>query len=530
MKILICDDDISMIRVIETQINWESLGISKVLRAYNGAVAKEIIQEERPNLILCDIEMPQCNGISVLKFVYENQIPAEFVFLTCAESFEFAREAIRYGASNYLTKPLDLEELYATLQNMVAAVRKRLNEQDREADRRQSESAKINHIFQNLKDGLYSTDCVQIDHMLSREGYSFRADSMWRIICVSSDTRTSIRDGWDDGSVRYTIRRLAQEVIADRMDFSYLLVDSGERFEYLLLFLDASSLSEGELERRCHQMIQISKTQLGIAQTCLIGEPSPLYLTAKLAPQMRKTAKTLRLDYGKVYLHRDLQREQFVERGNDSDTELDVKKLLYCLKLQRIAAFIELVSAGVTAILKDRHQTAEKIALLHHDLLQTVYTYLRDNDIQARVLFRGGLMQELNDNAERSQADMVEFASYLFDQASAALSLTNGSSDIISHVKRYIAEHFREDIDRDDIAAIVFITPNYLSKRFRLETGMGLREYINQMRIEDAKRLMLTTNMSISTIAAEVGFENISYFSTVFRRLCGISPVEWREQ
>ena len=57
---------------------------------------------------------------------------------------------------------------------------------------------------------------------------------------------------------------------------------------------------------------------------------------------------------------------------------------------------------------------------------------------------------------------------------------------------------------------------------------MNLREYINQLRIEEAKRLLLSTSMSISEIASYVGYFNISYFSTVFHKLVGVSPFDWR--
>ena len=98
MKLLICDDDISTVDVIQNQIDWNALGITRILRAYNGTVAKEIILKENPELVLCDVEMPQCNGIEVLKYVSENGIHTNFAFLTCYESFEYAREAVRYGA------------------------------------------------------------------------------------------------------------------------------------------------------------------------------------------------------------------------------------------------------------------------------------------------------------------------------------------------------------------------------------------------------------------------------------------------
>ena len=98
---------------------------------------------------------------------------------------------------------------------------------------------------------------------------------------------------------------------------------------------------------------------------------------------------------------------------------------------------------------------------------------------------------------------------------------------MIGTVKRYIMNHYKEDIDRNDVAAVAYITPNYLSKRFRAEMGMSLREYINHLRIEEAKRLLLSTNATISEVASAVGYDNISYFSTVFRKICGMSPLEW---
>ena len=82
MKLLICDDDITTVDVIQNQLDTAELGITRILRAYNGVTAKELIAAERPELILCDIGMPICNGIEVLKYVYENKIETEFCFLT----------------------------------------------------------------------------------------------------------------------------------------------------------------------------------------------------------------------------------------------------------------------------------------------------------------------------------------------------------------------------------------------------------------------------------------------------------------
>ena len=83
MKLLVCDDDISTIDVIQSRLDCNELGISTILRAYNGVMAKEIIDSEKPELILCDIGMPLCNGLEVLEYSYEKNRDAEFAFLTC---------------------------------------------------------------------------------------------------------------------------------------------------------------------------------------------------------------------------------------------------------------------------------------------------------------------------------------------------------------------------------------------------------------------------------------------------------------
>jgi two-component system response regulator YesN len=529
MKILICDDDISVINVIEKQIDWTSLDIDTILRAYNGTVAKEIIEAERPNLILCDIEMPQSDGISVLKYVYNSGIPTEFMFLTCYESFEYAREAVRYGAKNYLTKPLDLKELYEALQTMVASAWKKTAEANRDAESKNREAASTNQVLSSLKDGICGTDEKKINEVLEQEHFPYRAESLWRILCLSADMTKGLDSGWDKGMMRYGLRSIAQEEIADRSDFSYLLVDSGEKLEYLLQFVPAEKYTENELESRCRRFIRVCEKQMNVSPVCLIGDVIRLSQTAEIYPRIRRRAKKLHLSYGKVFLLRDTDTQNAEDAMEVSaDTSLDEKTILQYLKLQQKEKFVESVDKSVQAIIKKGKNTEQKLDQMHQDLLQTFYSCLRDNHIQAHVLFQDETLRELDENAERTGEDMISFASYLFEKSSEALHVFDESSDVIGSVKKYISEHFKEDIDRNGIASVAFITPNYLSKRFRIEIGMSLREYINQLRIEEAKRLLLSTNLSVSDIAVEVGYDNISYFSTVFRKLCGVSPVDWR--
>lgn len=524
MKLLICDDDISTVDLIQNQLDLKEFGITRLLRAYNGVAAKEIIAGEKPELILCDIGMPQCNGIEVLKFVHNNGYQTEFAFLTCYESFEYARDAVRYGATNYLTKPLDLGELHDAMLSMVASAKAKAIKKARQ-DGALNEDSKINDFLRSLRDGFYGTDPQQIQKTMDRSHIPMKADSMWRLVCISADMMNAASNGWKPDIMRYSFQYLVQEAVADRLGFAYMISDVGERFDNVTLFVEADRLSEAELETRCRRTALICNNHMGISPVFLISNEVMLSDLAEEALPLKKRLRKYRMNQGKVFLYRDAEELDF---DMDPVTTLDEGQILSFVKRNEKTKYMETISKLLDQITQNREGGDRLIAHLHHDLLQIFYGCLRDNHISAHDLFASDSMREIDARAEASMFDMMNFAAHLFDQSVEALKTVNESSDMISSVKAYIREHFRENIDRNEIAAVAYITPNYLSKRFHSETGMSLREFINELRIDEAKRLLLTTQASVSEVACEVGFENISYFSTVFRKLCGMSPVEWK--
>lgn len=100
---------------------------------------------------------------------------------------------------------------------------------------------------------------------------------------------------------------------------------------------------------------------------------------------------------------------------------------------------------------------------------------------------------------------------------------------LIERAKHYIYDHISQEISRNDIASHVGLSPEYLSTFFRKETGKTLVDYIKSERISFAKRLLKQTNLPVSMISDNVGFDSLSYFSSVFRQLVGCTPREYRQ-
>ena len=102
MNVLIVDDDMATVDVICKSVNWSALHIDKVMTAYNIEKAKEILADTPADIVVCDIEMPMGNGTELLKWIRENDMSSEFLFLTCHTEFQYASVAIRYQAAGYL--------------------------------------------------------------------------------------------------------------------------------------------------------------------------------------------------------------------------------------------------------------------------------------------------------------------------------------------------------------------------------------------------------------------------------------------
>lgn len=521
MRLLICDDDISTVDVIERQLATTDLGFDGILRAYNGEAAKEIIEKERPEIILCDIGMPKCNGIEVLKFIHESKIDCEFCFLTCYEDFEYAKTALRYGAKNYITKPFELEELKVALQQMLASARQKSSTPEvSDSDQRDSV---LNNVLRQISDGIYGSNAHSINSLLERNGLPHKADDTWHLVVSCTDMTDAIKGVWSRELLRYTIGRFHDEALVDHIGSAYTLVNTDDRFMWCFCFVPNEVCADEGLEERCRTLMALCVDHMSLNPVILISDPFPLCEASAVKNRIQTKMRSVRFYAGRICHINDAD-----EMLSSATVFLDAPQIHWYLKKHDGVGFHEYISAVTNNLANSGDYSRQVMDNLRREMINIFISGLRDNNLPAALIFEDSKINAMNEDAAKSLENLRNFASRLFEITDTALQGLADADDIINRVEAYIQAHFRENINREDVAAIAYITPNYLSKQFRSKKGMNLREYINQIRVEEAKRLLLTTNLSVSEVAGLAGYENISYFSTVFRKQTGMSPVDWR--
>ncbi|MCR5717315.1 MAG: AraC family transcriptional regulator, partial [Lachnospiraceae bacterium] len=144
---------------------------------------------------------------------------------------------------------------------------------------------------------------------------------------------------------------------------------------------------------------------------------------------------------------------------------------------------------------------------------------------------------DFNAKALRYQEDDVTSSFYLirewvqnilalYDECTAGCT---EEEQPVLYVRNYIKSHLDEDLSREKLAGLVYLTPDYLSHLFKKEVHISLTNYVIKERIEESKKLLANTNLSIQDIAIQCGFQNISYFSRQFRNITGMTPREFRK-
>ena len=112
----------------------------------------------------------------------------------------------------------------------------------------------------------------------------------------------------------------------------------------------------------------------------------------------------------------------------------------------------------------------------------------------------------------------------------AAAQPDTENARVVRRLKEFIEEHISGEIGRSQLAEVAGFNPEYLSVFFRKETGQTLTEYIRERRLTLAAEMLAQTNLSISVISQNCGFETLSYFSNLFRQKTGMTPREYRKQ
>jgi len=527
MRCLLVDDDLTTLNVIRDFVNWKLYGINTVDTACNITKGKTLINENLPDIIICDIEMPKGSGLDLIKWVRGKKYKCQFIFLTCHESFEFASTAIAFDAVAYVTKPFDGRKLENAILKAAEkiAMEKRLDEYSRYSKFWMDNSALIEQGF--WRDILFFNIFPQINHIereLRKRHLSVNTRERFYLLLIAINGSQAEELSWDSSVFNFAFSNLASEVIFGEPYFCRMLNYTRNENFYNVAILSAKT-DLAIIKDKCVLLINLCREHLQCEASCYISKQVEIEGFASTREELEQKDKENIAKRGRVIIQGENQEHGI--KGSYTLNESLFNQL-----------FLEKDKLKIVNTLKDelewltRENRLDSITFhyIQHDFMQVVYSFLYKNEVQAHILFLDQTSQKLFKNAENSLFDMMKWAAYITNKAIDYITETQQSESVVEKAKRFIQLNYARDISNQDVANHVFLTPGYLAKIFKAETGQYINNYINECRIKAAKELLMRSDENISEIALQSGFGNISYFSTVFKKVTGISPYVFRKE
>ncbi|MEK4460586.1 MULTISPECIES: response regulator transcription factor [Paenibacillus] len=529
MNILIVDDEIQTVRAIKHSIDWYKLKIDEVYTAHNISQAKECLSATTMDIAICDIEMPQGSGLELLAWIKVHSPETKSILLTCHAEFEFAKKAIELGSFDYLVKPIPFEELEQVIYKVVSKIAsvKRLKEYSEYGEYWiNNQSVIAEGFWTDLVQGQLSTNPAEIVHNAKKRNVDYKMDERYRLLLICKKRLVTKLDTWNRQLLDYALKNIVGEILFKNVNSNSLIILNGQ----LIAILEETKERkhhEGKIKEVCKELIVAGNTYLGCSVSCYIGE----FVYGEQLPVTFK--RLLEIDKNNVTLTSKIF--DYNERDLDLDSPIAalqplIKEWTVILHQgQKDKLKFEIMNY-LHALAMEEKLNLEVLRIVQQDVLQMLYSFLQQKEVQAHQLFKDPQSQELYRNSISTIDYMRTWIHYFIDRAVDYTEKIAKSQSVIGKVKEYIHTNLKNEITREEIANHVFLNPDYLTRIFKRSTGFSIIEYVTEARIKKSLELLNHSSVPISIVASEVGYDNLTYFSKLFKKVVGCTPSEYRRK
>lgn len=500
MKLLVVDDDQYAREGMLACIPAERLGITQVMQAKDGQVALQMARWFGPDIVITDISMPRMDGLAFARTLKALLPQVQLILITGYVQVEYLREAIALSVVAFVEKPMQPALLVRAVEQAVARWReRRQGEQHSQSLRTLKRQQVATMLNRNDK------DIDEVRALCAQVG--FPADAAY---CCAA-----IRVPPQQGDVYAMVDRVAQ--CCEGAGFACVIEPREDGF--LIAVLARPKMAHADIARLTAQLLrQIPDSRIGL------GTVVP---ALEAVHTSRKAAKST-LDHA------------FYDEGQRVFTAADLPGDIRALDAGVYAQFSRLLAedtgglAAWTSALMERiaRQRPGRIEEVRELVLSMLLALHRQNPAIYGRVYGIGRAAEIEAYVYSAQG-LSQLRDYLLAVIGEVETHERDASQfsrVIRSAKRYVAQHFSEqDCGLHSIAAHVNFSPAYLNVIFKAETGMTVKQYLIEVRMQMAQRMLREGNTRVADIALTCGYSNANYFSKAFKEYAGVTPGEYRE-
>lgn len=524
LNVIVIDDEKLVRQMVIRCIEWEEIGLHIIGEASSARMGMELIDEMHPDIVFMDVRMPSMDGLTCSRLILDKYPHIKILILSGHDEFEYASEGIRIGVFDYLLKPINEEELRK------AAIKAR----DSILDERNQ-----NKIYERFKEELKKHSSYIIDRQLgalvcSREPKQYLEslsyfgielkNPIFQIALIEANGKLMSEE--EKLLSKMHVRKIIEDYYGDMQGM--FIFDSGADWIVLLNNESENAIYEHGEELKCYlENNTESHICIGVGNCYTdIGKVCESYREAKDAWKFRFVSGEEDVIY-----FRDIY--PYYDTGWSADINEDT--------LREFGNFIRISDAlGAEKILekvlnhmKQMGGNRNQIIILSVKIMVEIMKVISELkiNVHSELLNYPSMMENVFGLV--SFDEIKGFLKNIVQEACVAIGteVSGKEKDLIHKVKDYLGEHYSdEQISLNIVAQLYYVNSSYLSRVFKEKTGLTFTAYLFQVRMAEAEKLVLSTELKAYEIAERVGISDPHYFSSCFKKYTGMSVSDFKRQ
>lgn len=535
IKVFLVEDEMVIRRGIKNSIDWEKEGYIFCGEASDGELAYPMIIKEKPDILITDIRMPFMDGLELCKLVKKELPNIKILILSGYDEFDYAKEAIRLGVTEYLLKPIFSGKLLEALNGMSESIRR--EKEDKDLVRKYMEEMRENteHEKQKFFEQMIAGNLSMADALETGKKYEMNLSAgMYNLLLfrftLGEENRKS---GELLGEAEYAIEKLTE-----RLEYVFEFQRGVEGWAFLLMADNEEQMSE-RVKELSKDLEEIMKNYSTIAYFGGIGQPVARLreLEESFREAERALAARFTMELNRIISVEDIRMAQNVDTLDDIEITSfgEIEKTRTMLEKFLNNGAEDEIDEFVDVYINELPEENLKSVLMRQYIIMDAYIVMMsfcekiegiEGEMQAQS-------EELKNSMKTIQTleEIKNYIRMLLKKIIGVRDTISGRrySDIIEIAKDQIRKTYMSDeISLNTIAAEVGMSPSYFSSIFSKEMGKTFVEYLTEIRMDRAKELLMCSSMKTSEIGYEVGYKDPHYFSYIFKKTQNCTPKEFR--
>lgn len=527
-KLILVDDESEVRSGIIKKIDWESIGFEVIGEAENGVEALEIIENNNPDLAIIDIEMPYMNGVELSKIIHKEYPALKVIILSGYDEFEYAQKAIRYNVIEYVLKPISASDLIELLSRTRDKLDDERNERNNLIRLKSDYMESLSIIKARFLNALILErhSIIDIEEKMQRYGMNLPAGELI-VAVVKPDDYNQLNEKVVNTSEErelyaYSVFNTCKEICKES---TYTVFQTHEGNTVIVIDNKKlnSQLNVLEEIRAVVEKSHINTVTIGL------GEVVKDISLIKNSYQGAIMALNYQLLEGsnKILWINDLEPKRLERIVFDEIAESNLNNAIRSEDSAVLSNFLNEIFSNLQGL----NISFENFKSYVNEMIIGLIKVARSYDIELKWLNEHKniykIVSEINNLSE-----LEEIVYQLANELNTSILSSRKSSIklIIEQAVEYINEYYNhEDISLDYVSQLLHISSAYLSRLFKKEKNITFINYLTEVRMNHAKKLIEDTNLKNFEVSEKVGYSEANYFSYSYKKFFGVSPSKYRK-